>query len=333
MRLPATGRSSSSRHLDGSRMHLIAVLVYGSLLSCGQASDEPVVGLRAHATVLASSEWSAPVNLGATVNSSAGDQNATLSPDELSLYFVSTRPGGLGSTDLWVSERACEHCPWGTPLNLGAPLNSTFADAAPRLSADGHLLFFTSDRPGGRGSVDIYMSQRADPKDNFGWGGPVPLGTDVNTASSDAGPNYVQGADGAANLFFVRGAAITALYYAKITRNGETVGPAVLVPELSDPISGPGHPSVRTDGREIFFQSARAGGLGGFDLWTATRRSSNEPWSAPVNLGAPLNGASVDFQPSLSNDGRTLIFSSNRPGGLGGQDLWISTRTPSNREQ
>jgi len=57
----------------------------------------------------------------------------------------------------------------------------------------------------------------------------------------------------------------------------------------------------------------------------------HEPWSSPVNLGAPLNTAFLDAQPTLSNDGRTLIFASNRPGGFGGNDLWISTRTPSGR--
>jgi hypothetical protein len=276
----------------------------------------------------ANSEWSAPVNLSAPINSSAGDQNATLSTDELSLYFQSARPGGLGGNDIWVSHRDCDECPWGTAVNVGASVNGPGAETAPRLSADGHLLFFVSDRPGGQGSTDIYVSRREDPKDDFGWSDAVNLGTDVNTTAAEAGPDYAPSAeDGRANLYFVRGG----IYYAPVTRDGETRGPAVLVPELSDPITGPGHPSVRQDGREIFFQSGRAGGLGGFDVWTSTRRSVHEPWSTPVNVGAPINTALVEFQPTLSHDGRTLIFASNRPGGLGGNDLWVSTRTPTGR--
>ena len=286
----------------------------------------------AMADQFASSEWSAPVNLGAPVNSSAGEGNPTISTDELSLYFQSARAGGLGGNDIWVSHRACDNCPWETPVNLGTAVNGPGAETAPRLSADGHLLFFVSDRLGGQGSTDIYVSSRENPKDDLGWGDAVNLGTDVNTAAGEFGPDYLASAeDGAANFYFVRGAPISVLYYTAITRDGETRGPAVLVPELSDPITGPGHPSVRKDGREIFFQSGRAGGLGGLDIWTSTRRSVHEPWSSPVNDGVPLNTAFTDLQPTLSHDGRTLIFASNRPGGLGGNDLWISTRTPSGR--
>lgn len=315
---------------------LLSLVACALPLSCAPDSGARLVGPGVQAQYFVNSEWSAPVNVGAPVNSAANEQNATLSPDELSLYFTSNRAGGLGATDLWVSQRDCDDCPWGTPVNLGTPVNGPGGDAGPRLSVDGHLLFFQSDRPGGHGSNDIYVSRRDNPKDDFGWGDPVNLGTDVNTASSEAGPDYLQSAeDGAANLYFVRNPTMGTFngdfYYAAITRDGETRGPAVLVSELSDPSGGPGHPSVRTDGREIFFQAARAGGLGGLDLWTSARRSVHEPWSSPVNLGAPLNTTFVDTQPTISNDGRTLLFVSNRPGGLGGNDLWISTRTPSGR--
>jgi hypothetical protein len=279
-----------------------------------------------------SSEWSVPVNLGATVNSAASEANAALSSDELSLYLTSNRPGGLGGTDIWVARRDCDECAWGTPVNLGMPVNGPGAEAGPRLSIDGHLLFFQSDRPGGHGAADIYVSRRNNPKEDFSWGDPVNLGPDVNTALLEQAASYLQSAeDGTANLYFNRGVAGQAdLYYAPVTRDGETRGPAVLVTELSDPTSFDQHATVRKDGREIFFASFnRAGGLGAFDLWTSTRRSVHEPWNTPVNMGVPLNTTVNDQQPSLSSDARTLLFTSDRPGGLGGNDLWISTRTPS----
>src|SRR3982750_4621624 len=74
------------------------------------------------------SAWSEPINLGPPVNSTFFDSAATLSPDGLSLYFFSTRqPGGLGLTDIWVSQRDCADCPWEEPFDLAA-VNSTFDD-------------------------------------------------------------------------------------------------------------------------------------------------------------------------------------------------------------
>jgi hypothetical protein len=314
-------------------------LVVGALsfLACGPEPDAPaLVGLHVQTQHLAAqrfanSEWSVPVNVGAPVNTAAGEMNAALSPDELSLYFTSNRAGGLGGTDIWVSQRDCDTCPWQTPMNLGAPVNSSSADAGPRLSIDGHLLFFQSDRPGGQGSLDVYVSRRSNPNDDFHWGDPVALGTGVNTADGEQAADYLQSAeDGSVNLYFNRGLLASAdLYYAAVTRDGETRGPAVPVSELNDPTSTDQHASVRKDGREIFFASLRVGGLGRFDLWTSTRRSVHEPWSAPVNVGTPVNTTVNDQQPSLSSDGRTLLFTSDRAGGLGGNDLWISTRTTS----
>jgi hypothetical protein len=319
--------------MTATQTRLIALVACAlSSLSCAPEPDAPVVGIRVQAMSFAKSEWSVPVNVGAPVNSAAGEMNAALSPDELSLYFTSTRTGGLGSTDIWVSQRDCDGCAWGTPVNLGAPINSPGADAGPRLSIDGHLLFFQSDRPGGKGAVDIYVSRRDNPKDDFSWGPPVNLGSDVNTTDSESGSDYLQSAeDGAANLYFNRLGASgnNDIYYAPVKRDGETRGPAVFVAELNDPVANDIHASVRKDGREVFFSSTRVGGLGGSDLWTSTRRSVHEPWSTPVNLGAPLNTATGDMQPSLSDDARTLLFTSDRPGGLGGNDLWVSTRTSS----
>jgi hypothetical protein len=274
------------------------------------------------------------VNVGAPINSPASENNAALSPDELSLYLTSDRAGGFGGTDIWVSRRACVDCPWGTPANLGALINGAGAEAGPRLSIDGHLLFFQSDKPGGQGSGDIYVSRRANTDDDFVWEPAANLGTGVNTAANENAADYLQSAeDGAGNLYFNRGttagvAATVDFYYAAVTRDGETRGTAVLASDLSDLTTQDQHVSVRKDGREVFFASMRIGGLGALDLWTSTRRSAHEPWSTPVNLGAPLNTAVTDQQPSLSGDGRTLLFSSNRPGGLGGNDLWISIRTP-----
>ena len=303
------------------------------LLACGSDSNPTMPKLQAMS--FANSEWSEPVNLGPVVNSSSNEQNATLARDGLSLYFSSNRPGGSGPLDIWVSQRTCADpndpaCAWQAPVNLGSPINSAGADFAPNLSRDGHLLFLASNRGGG--ATDIFVSHRADPNDDFGWDDPVPLGPGVNTAAAEQAPMYLQNAeDGSANLYFNRGALAqnqADIYVAAVTRDGETLAPAQLVVELSDPSANDAAVTIRADGRELMFWSPRPGGLGGVDLWVSTRQTVHDPWSPPVDLDAPLNSVSDDVTPSLSFDGRTLIFASNRPG-LGGNDLYMSTRTPS----
>ena len=275
------------------------------------------------------SEWSEPVNLGPVVNAASTDNAPALSPDGLSLYFSSDRPGGLGNFDLWVSHRASHDSPWGTPVNVGLGVNSAGVESGPCLSPDGHLLFFQSNRPGGEGSNDIYVSRRDDTDNDFGWGPPVNLGPDVNTATGEFGPWFVLHGDDGPTLYFARGPSntLTDIYAALVTRDGQTRGAARLVAELSDPAFNDGHPTLRRDGREILFFSNRPGGFGATDLWQATRRNVHDPWSPPGNLGTPPNSSSGDLLPALSLDGRTLLFSSDRPGGYGSNDLWMSTRT------
>jgi hypothetical protein len=99
----------------------------------------------------------------------------------------------------------------------------------------------------------------------------------------------------------------------------------VLVPELST-TSLDNRPNLRPDGLEIFFYSNRPGGSGGTDLWSATRPTTTAPWSTPVNLGPIVNTAGGDLHPSVSADGRTLYLDSDRPGGAGDVDLWVTTR-------
>ena len=317
-----------------STRKLMSVLLLSLLGACSVESDEIVFVLQAHS--FANSEWSEPVNV-ATINSTFNEQAPSLSPDGLSLYFGSNRPrvGGSTDTDLWVSHRSCGDCPWQTPVNLGPVVNSSVGDNGPSLSLDGHLLFFTSARTG-VGLNDIYVSHRANPKEDFGWGPPMLLGPGVNTTAFEAGAEYVQSAeDGVANFYFNRGPSQGAqdIYVASITQDGETRRPAVIVSELSDATANDAAASLRTDGREVVFGSTRLHGAGGLDIWFSTRRSVHDAWSPPEPLRS-LNSGANDQQPSLSSDGRTLLFASDRSGGgsLGGTDIWMSTRRPSGNQ-
>jgi hypothetical protein len=106
-----------------------------------------------------------------------------------------------------------------------------------------------------------------------------------------------------------------------------TFGPASLVREI-DTIFRETRSAIRRDGLEIIFSSNRPGSLGPIDLWVSTRESTDDPWSEPVPLGFPVNIAGFQTRsPGLSADGTTLYLGSDRPGGFGGVDLYVSTRT------
>lgn len=282
--------------------------------------------------------WSEPVWLGPVVNSAARDWKPSLSPHGLSLYFHSNRAGGLGGFDIWVSRRAGPNCPWQAPVDLGPPVNTPRDDGDVNFTPDGRVLFFSSDEGhGGAGAGDIFMARRADPNDDFGWGEPVNLGPDVNTALHESNPEYVAAEDGG-TLYFDRSDGIPAhleIYSVGLTHDGETRGPAVLVSELSAPGIADASPAVRADGRELIFWSggaegSRPGGVGLADLWVSTRQSVNDPWSPPRDLGTPLNSRFAELSVTLSQDGRTLFFTAAAArGGLGLQDMWMSTRGPS----
>ena len=77
--------------------------------------------------------WSAPVNLGSAINSTASDQGPAISPDGLSLYFTSNRTGGVGGFDMYVSQRASVDGAWGSPVNIAA-LNTTSDEGNPAFS-------------------------------------------------------------------------------------------------------------------------------------------------------------------------------------------------------
>jgi WD40-like Beta Propeller Repeat len=310
---------------------LAALIIVGLLVACKPESDQVTFQLQSDR--FAGAEWSTPVNLGPVVNSDAAEANAFLSQNEHEMYFISTRTGGLGLQDIWVTRRQCLTCDWEAPTHLDAPINSVAADVAPTLSDDGKLLFLSSARTGGLGSGDLYVSQRLSAAGDQ-WSDPVNLGPDVNTAGNDQGSYYVKLiGEGNASLYFNRpGPSGTAdVYKVLVSEEGMPLGPAVLVSELSDPAGGEQKVAVRTDGHELFLSATRTGGFGNFDIYVYTRQSANDIWSGPIHLDAPINTANLDAQPSLSRDGRTLIFTSIRTGGLGLQDLWMSTRTPSGR--
>ena len=271
------------------------------------------------------SDWSEPINLGPNVNSTALERGPAISKDELSLYFASDRLGGFGGEDIYVSQRETRDSEWGPAMNLGPIINTGFNEQVPAFSRDGHLMFFASNRPGGFGGVDIWVSRRDLTHDDFAWQEPENLGAGVNFAGLQEGPSYFENEEaGVPQLYFSSGMNPDGpgIYVSEQAADG-SFGPAVRVIVSGGNI----RPSIRHDGLEIFFHSLRPGSIGNnLDLYVATRETVFDAWSEPINLGSPLNSELVDVQAYISSDRETLFFASNRPGG-GPTDLYMSTRT------
>jgi hypothetical protein len=127
--------------------------------SGGQGTDDLWVAKRA--TI--NDPWEEPVNLGATVNSSAHESGAKISSDSLVLFFSGDtispyRPGGVGLSDIWMTRRVMRDNVWREPVNLGPLVNSSSQEYGPVISQDGSTLFFMSNRFGGLGGDDIYQA-------------------------------------------------------------------------------------------------------------------------------------------------------------------------------
>jgi hypothetical protein len=218
--------------------------------------------------------WEPPVNLGPNVNTSSVEDAPAISRDGHWLFFDSTRPDGHGALDLWVSWRAHtnDDFGWLPAVNLGAGINTNVLDAgpAPLENDDARmpLLFFVSNRAGGIGFNDIYVS-RGDGDGPYTAGTPV---TELNSPQGEFRPTIRY--DGLEIVFGSnRPASVpgSALWTSHRTRVDEPWSPPV---ELGPPVNGgffENSPYLSRDGRALYFSAVRPDRIGGFDLYVSTR--------------------------------------------------------------
>jgi len=126
--------------------------------------------------------WTAAMGIGKPINTSAWEAQPSFSSDGRALYFASSRPGGLGGKDIWVSYLD-EQLKWSEPQNLGPNINTANDDQCPFIHADNQTLYFTSAGWPGMGGGDIYISRKTD----TGWTKAENLGYPINTETDDNG--------------------------------------------------------------------------------------------------------------------------------------------------
>lgn len=221
--------------------------------------------------------------------------------------------------------------PWSSPVNLGPVVNTKFTEVHPAISRDGLSLYISSDRPGGFGDSDIWASQRETV--DAPWGSPSNLGPNINTVGNEFAPDFSP--DGHW-LFFSRatasGSKDATIWASYRNDRDDDLGwePAVkLAGEINHPGLDQNAPTFfhdgETDTTTIYFNSQlRHDGPGDFDIYASTL-AEDGTWGPGVVV-LELCSPQRDTRTAIRRDGLEMFITSARPGGSGGNDLWVATR-------
>jgi len=224
---------------------------------------------------------------------------------------------------------------WSAPVNLGPVINFAESNQHPAISKDGLSLYYSA---GPLNSLDIWVSQRAS-VDNE-WGPPQKLGPNVNSDYSDLGPTFTP--DGHWMYFQSNRPSPCAnpanpiltldLYIAHRKDRRDDFGwePAEnLGCVINSPYDDGGPTFFQDDQLDVtllYFTSTRPASPGGgnFDIYVSTLQP-DETWGPGVFV-PELSGPGRDTRTAIRRDGLELFISADRPGGVGSQDIWVSTR-------
>jgi WD40-like Beta Propeller Repeat len=219
--------------------------------------------------------WGPAANLGDVVNSAAFESRPTLSRDGHWLFFSTTRGGSQGSgLDLWASYRAHVHddFAWETPRSLGAGVNASGSSEIEASyvenEAGAPLLYFASNRPGGFGAFDIYVSELLA---NGAWG-PATWVPELSSGLPDSSVSVRF--DGREAFIVIGNPPLPAGFDLWVSRRATTSDPWSAPVNLGPVVNSLGvdqSAHISEDRRELYFESTRAGGQGGSDIWVTTR--------------------------------------------------------------
>ncbi len=266
-----------------------------------------------------------PVNLGDSINSIYSDYLPSITADEQTLVITRRLPkdentidqNNTEEEDFYVSHKLNDST-WSKAIDIGPPINTSGNEGAQCLSPDGKDLYFTAcNRSDGIGSCDIYYSKRIGDT----WSIPLNMGPVVNSSKWDSQPSV--SSDGK-TLYFAsnRSGSKGGMDIWKSSKNekGEWTTPV----NMGDSINtnnGEMSPFIHPDDQTLYFASTGHMGLGGFDIFYS-RKDSNGVWGKPVNIGYPINTFADESYLIVNSFGNIAYFSSDRPGGKGGMDIY-----------
>jgi outer membrane protein OmpA-like peptidoglycan-associated protein/tetratricopeptide (TPR) repeat protein len=263
-----------------------------------------------------------PVNLGPEINTADDEYFPAITADERTLIF--TRKIN-NNEDFYKSVKVDGK--WQTATYLSDRINTAnFNEGALSLSQDGRVLFFTGcNRPDGLGRCDIYVSQ----KKGDDWSKPFDLSPPVNTPGWESQPSI--SADGR-TLYFVSnrkgGYGGYDIWKSNLTEKGWSE-PENLGPNINTSMDEQS-PFIHPDDSTLYFCSNGWPGMGGMDLFVS-RLGKDGKWQKPENLGYPINSSGDENGLTLTANGTSAFFSSNKLNGSGGFDIYTFELPPNLR--
>lgn len=207
--------------------------------------------------------WTPAENAGMPLNTADNEGAQTLSADGKEMYFTAcNRKSGLGLCDIYYSYWNGKV--WTTPRNLGAPVNSRYKETQPSLSPDGRTLYFASNRPGGKGGLDLWQSTQ---QEDGTWSEPVNLSDSINTSGEEQSPFIHPDNE---SLYFsstgLQGMGRFDLFLSRKNSEGGWSKPKNLGYPINTNFNEEGL-VVNSKGTTAFYSSTREGGFGGRDIY------------------------------------------------------------------
>jgi len=267
-------------------------------------------------------------DLGDNINSEYDDKAPMVTADGKTLIFTSRRPGktsaldkegdGRYFEDIYVSHWDTTKQMWGNAELIPGSINTEGHDACTSISPDGKQIFiYKNDIESESRGGDIYVSRLSS---SGKWGASKSMGKPINTTYFEGGG--CTSPDGKTFYFISErpgGLGHSDIYVIKKKNRTEWDKPENLGADVNTP-EDEGGLFLAADGKTLFFTSTGHNSMGGYDIFKTV--NENGKWSTPVNLGYPINTVNNDLCFSLTIDGRTGYFTSDRKGGLGERDVY-----------
>jgi outer membrane protein OmpA-like peptidoglycan-associated protein len=263
-------------------------------------------------------------NLGPEINSEWDDYGPVLTADEKFIAFTTRRQEGNSNSDVFDDMLYYEDVFYSTKIidkwqparNIGPPINNIYHSSNLAISADGSQLYLYRSQNGG----DVFLSEK---NSDGSWSEPEPLNAYINSSFSE---NSVSISPDGSTLYFSSDRPITPektdldIYYSKKNRRGDW-GPPVNISAINTEQDEDGV-FIDYDGKTLYFSSRGHRGMGGFDIYKSVYDEENEEWSAPVNLGYPMNSPDNDIYFVSTRDGKRGYFASSKADGYGFMDIY-----------